>query len=130
MKNRKSIGFYFNAVAILLSIAAFVVYRSVLNTTTPVYAILIVAVILEMVMFAGAVWKKNVLFNVISILTATFSMLALGLSAGAMVNDIAAVYAGLNTPNVITSYLIFCVLLLIAWILEMITAFTDVVSEQ
>ena len=126
MKNRKSIGFYFNAVAILLSIAAFVVYRSVLNTTTPVYAILIVAVILEMVMFAGAVWKKNVLFNVISILTATFSMLALGLSAGAMVNDI----AGLNTPNVITSYLIFCVLLLIAWILEMITAFTDVVSEQ
>ena len=130
MKKANGIGFYFLAIATVLAIVACVLYGSVMYKLPAVYGFLGAAIALGClaVVLSLAMGGKGI-FSVVPVINAALMGSAAVWSASLMVNQIGYVVAGLDGMETISGFITFCVLCVIAMLLNIIASFAPLYKE-
>ncbi len=119
MKN-KGIGFYFTLLGCLAALIAMILYSGAMYKTTPVYVLLVLVIVLEVV---GILVNKKPVNNWLPVLNAALIAFAVAHSFSVMVNQIGYVYAGLDTIDTLTGFITFAVVGIVGMILYIIAGF-------
>ena len=132
MKTKKAVGFYFIALACILSIVALALYGKVLNLDKNTYTFLgiaagclAVAVVLSFVGNLG----NSAITSILIIAAAALLAYSVVLAAGPMVNQIGWCIAELDPMSKITSFITFEVFAVLALLFTWIGAFARTVKE-
>jgi len=123
---KKATGFYLTAFAAILSFVGIFIYNTVMYKFSPVYILLVAAVVLTVIvaLLSGLIGNKSV-FNFLSVVNAVLMASAAVWSVFLMVNQIGYVIASLDPVSTITSFIIFVIIAAIAMILNIAASFTS-----
>ena len=131
INRKKTVGFYFALAAAVLSLAGAFVYRGVTYKSTAVYAVLIIAAVLEvLIVVLSAVKELRTEYNIAAMISSVLMMTGAALSIRPMVREIANTIAGLNEWSVLYTYFLYIALTLLGGLLFLIASFTGIVSEK
>lgn len=127
MNKKKAGGFYLTLVAAVLAIVGVILYGSVMYKMNAVYILLAAAIVLGIL--AVILTGKTAAVNLIPVVNAVLMASAAVWSANLMVNQIGYVIAGLDGVDTIQSFIVFCVLAVIAMLLNIVASFMPMVKE-
>lgn len=127
MNKKKAGGFYLTLVAAVLAIVGVILYGSVMYKMNAVYILLAAVIVLGILAFV--LTGKTALANLIPVVNAVLMASAAVWSANLMVNQIGYVIAGLDGVDTIQSFIVFCVLAVIAMLLNIVASFMPMVKE-
>lgn len=130
MKKANGTGFYFLIIAAILSVAACIMYGSVMYRYQPVYYMLGAAIALGClaVVLTFAMGGKGI-FTLVPVINAALMASAAVWSASLMVNQIGYVVAGLDGMETINGFVYFCVVCVISMLLYIIASFAPLYKE-
>lgn len=130
MKKNKAVGFYFAAIAAVLSVVGVVLYGSVMYRYTPVYYMLGAAIAVAVIGLGGTLaMGHKALFSAVPVINAALSASAAVWAASLMVNQIGYVIAGLDDMSTINSWIVFMVITVAAMLLNIIASFLPMAKE-
>lgn len=127
MNKKKAGGFYLTLVAAVLAIVGVILYGSVMYKMNAVYILLAAAIVFGILAFI--LTGKTSAVNLIPVVNAVLMASAAVWSANLMVNQIGYVIAGLDGVDTIQSFIVFCVLAVIAMLLNIVASFMPMVKE-
>ena len=123
MKN-KTIGFYMTFVAAILSIAACVLYGSVMYTLPVVYVFCAIAAVLTVVVIVCSAKKPaKKVYEFLPVANAILMASAAVWGVNLMVNELGYVVAGLDSFDAILSFVIYEVVAVVSLILNIAASF-------
>ncbi len=118
-KGKLTIGFIFSLIAAVLALVACIVYTQVMYTMTPVYILLIAAVVLACLAFVLKPFPAEILPVVNGFLIASAAVWG----AKNMVNQIGYVVSGLDGIETIQTWIVFTAIAVVAIIVNIIAGF-------
>ncbi|WP_373214523.1 hypothetical protein [Ruminococcus sp. 5_1_39BFAA] len=127
MNKKKAGGFYLTIAAAVLAIVGAVLYGSVMYKMNEVYILLAAAIVLGVLAFVLA--GKTALVNLVPVVNAALMASAAVWSANLMVNQIGYVIAGLDGMDTIQGFIVFCVIAVVAMLLNIIASFMPMAKE-
>lgn len=127
MNKKKAGGFYLTIAAAVLAIVGAVLYGSVMYKMNEVYILLAAAIVLGVLAFVLA--GKTALVSLIPVVNAVLMASAAVWSANLMVNQIGYVIAGLDGMDTIQGFIVFCVIAVVAMLLNIIASFMPMAKE-
>lgn len=127
MNKKKAGGFYLTIAAAVLAIVGAVLYGSVMYKMNEVYILLAAAIVLGVLAFVLA--GKTALINLVPVVNAALMASAAVWSANLMVNQIGYVIAGLDGMDTIQGFIVFCVIAVVAMLLNIIASFMPMAKE-
>lgn len=127
---KKSLGFYLSAAAAVLALISVFLYGGTTHQHSAVRPLLIIhvavaAIVLGLMLAA----KKAVFANLMPVVNAVLSIVAIGLAATPMATLIVYAFIGMNEMSSIQGFLNFAVVTLIAWLLSILAAFLGVAKK-
>lgn len=127
---KKALGFYLSAVAAVLALVSVFLYGGTTHEHGAVRILLIAhAVVAVVVLGAMLVTKKSFCANLMPIVNAVLSIVAIGLAAMPMATLIVYAFIGMNEMSTIQGFLTFAVVTLVAWLLSVLAAFFGVAKK-
>ena len=127
MNKKKAGGFYLTIAAAVLAIVGAVLYGSVMYKMNEVYILLAAAIVLGVLAFVLA--GKTALVHLVPVVNAALMASAAVWSANLMVNQIGYVIAGLDGMDTIQGFIVFCVIAVVAMLLNIIASFMPMAKE-
>lgn len=128
---KKNIGFYLSAAGAALALISFFIYGSVLYQVAAVKGVLIAAVVVAAAVIAVTLAKGKQMFtDFLPVINAILMLTAVGLSSSSMASEVAYVITGLNPVSNATSFFTFVGVALVAWLLNVVAAFTGLMKKQ
>lgn len=124
---KKRLGFYLTAVSAVLALVSIFLYGSVTNSNAYVRPLLAVSVVLSLLVLAVTMAKGSMPGgNVVTLINSALCMAAVGLATIPVISMIVFVAMGMNAYSTIASFVVFAVVAFIAWILNIISAFSGI----
>ena len=124
---KKTLGYYLSAAAAVLALVSTFLYAGVSSSNAAVTPLLIVSVVLSAAVLALTALNKKIPFaNMLPVVNSALCMGAVGLATIPTVTLIVLVAMGMNAFTTIQSYVIFAVVAVIAWLLNIVSSFVGI----
>ena len=130
MNNKKiSFGFVLAAASTVLSLVCAILYKSVVQQNATTYTLLILAAVAGACALVLALVLGKEIPNFFLAVHAVLLMAAIGISVAPVVNDMGLVFAGLYQNDIISAYITYAVVAVIAWLIAVVASFMGVTKK-
>lgn len=127
---KKTVGFYLSAAAAVLALVCVFLYGSVSISNSMVRPLLIASVVISVVVLAVTAIKGNLPGgNLLPVVNSVLCMGAIGLATIPTITMIVFVVMGMNNISTVQGYITFAVAALIAWIINIVSAFLGIKAD-
>lgn len=127
---KKTLGFYLSVIVAVLALVCAYLYGGVNPSNSMVRLLLIASAVISAVVLAATVVKGKLPGeNLLPIVNSVLCMGAIGLATIPMAAMIVYVVMGMNNISTIQGYLTFTVVALVAWVLNILSAFLGIKSD-
>ena len=127
---KASIGSYILAGGAAVSLAAVILYRSAYSTSSNAYIFIIAGIVVAVLAALGSMKSGTKLLNWCGPVASCLMAVGLAWSLTSMVDAIGYVISGLYNASTLTTYITFCVVGGIGWLLYVLSSFTGVVKAK